>query len=184
MFKLEINDEAEAEALISQNVTSHITGIIHKVEELRSQVSVQQCWNCQNFGHLAKTCKCKTKCLIYEESHHHKGYPNREKRKSSQNVPIVNVASYKGCPAYKKQAFRQHVVDHEKSYAAILRQNTAPPQPQDKTFTFSAKQLVKFVANVAIQVAQPQVCYINSPRTQLTRSQVCVTEFQRLPKPI
>ena len=38
----------------------------------------------------------------------------------------------------------------------------APPQPQDKTFTFSAEQLVKFVANVAIQVAQPQVCYINS----------------------
>ena len=52
----------------------------------------------------------------------------------------------------------------------------APPQPQDKTFIFSAEQLVKFVVNVAINVAQPQVCYINSPRTQLTRSQVCVSE--------
>ena len=49
-----------------------------------------------------------------------------------------------------KQAFRQHVVDNQKSYTAILRQNMAPPQPQDKTFTFSAEQLVKFVANVAI----------------------------------
>ena len=36
-----------------------------------------------------------------------------------------------------------------------------PPQSQDKTFTFSAEQLVKFVANVAIQVAQPQVCFGN-----------------------
>ena len=50
------------------------------------------------------------------------------------------------------------------TYAVILRQYTALNQPQDKTFTFSADQLVKFFANVAIQVAQPQVCYINSPQ--------------------
>ena len=63
----------------------------------------------------------------------------------------------KGVQRTKKQAFRQHVVDNQKSYAAILPQNMALPQPQDKTFTFSAEQPVKFVANVAIQVAQPQV---------------------------
>ena len=154
MFKLEIKDEAEAEARILQNLTCHITCMIYNVEEFRSPVSVQQCWNCHNFGHSQSKC---TNC---------KG---------------PRIASYKGCPAYKKQAFGQHVVDNRKSYAAILLQNTAPPQPQDKTFTFSAKQLLRFVANVAIQVAQPQVCYINSPRTQLTRSQVCV-KFQTLPK--
>ena len=66
------------------------------------------------------------------------------------------------------------MVDNQKSYAAILRQNTAPPQPQDKTFTFSAEQLVKFVANVAIQVAQPQVCYINSPQDAIDKkSSMC-----------
>ena len=52
-------------------------------------------------------------------------------------------------------------MDSQKSYASILRQNPAPPQPQDKAFTFSVEQLIKFVANVAIQVAQPQVCYAN-----------------------
>ena len=87
MFKLEIQDEAEAEALISQNLTCHITGIIYKVEEFRSPVSVQQCWHCQSFGHSAETCRSKTKCLICGESHHHKGCPNREK--SSQNAPTV-----------------------------------------------------------------------------------------------
>ena len=76
MFKLEIKDEAEAEALISQNLTCHITGIIYNVEEFRSTVSVQQCWNCQSFGHFAKTCRSKTKCFISGESHHHKGCPN------------------------------------------------------------------------------------------------------------
>ena len=80
MFKLEIKDEAEAH--ISQNLTCHITGIIYKVEEFRSPASVQQCWNCQSFGHSAKTCRSKTKCLICGESHHHKGCPNREKKQS------------------------------------------------------------------------------------------------------
>ena len=77
------------------------------------------------------------------------------------NCKGLHVASYKGCPAYKKRAFRQHVVDSQKFYTSILCQNLAPPQPQDKAFTFSAEQLIKFVANVAIQVAQPQVCYAN-----------------------
>ena len=43
------------------------------------------------------------------------------------------------------------------------------PQPQDKTFTFSAEQLVKFVANVAIQVAQPQARCINSPQDAIDK---------------
>ena len=42
-----------------------------------------------------------------------------------------------------------------------LAPSPPPPQPQDKTFTFSTEQLIKFVANVAIQVAQPEVCYAN-----------------------
>ena len=62
---------------------------------------------------------------------------------------------------HTKKAFRQHVVDSQMSYASILCQNSAFPQPQDKTFIFSAKQLLKLVANVAIQVTQPQVCYAN-----------------------
>ena len=48
------------------------------------------------------------------------------------------------------------------------------PQPQHKTFTFSAEQLVKFEANVAIQVVQPQVCYINSPQDAIDKmSSMC-----------
>ena len=63
MFKLEIKDETEAEAFISQNLTCHVTAIIYKMEEFWSPVSGQQCWNCQSFGHFAKMCRSKTKCL-------------------------------------------------------------------------------------------------------------------------
>ena len=80
----------------------------------------------------------------------------------------------KGVRSTKKQAFRQHVVDNQKSSASILRQNLAPPQSQDKAFTFSADQLVKFVANVVIQVAQPQVCYVNPTQDAIDKkSSLC-----------
>ena len=145
------------------------------MEEFRSPVSLQQCSNCQNFGHWAKTCKSETKYLICGESHNYNVCSNKEKKQPKcANCKGPHVASYKVCPAYKKQASRQHVVENQKSYAAILLQNTALPQPKDKAFTFSAEQLVKFVANVTIQVAQPHVCYINSSYDAIDRkSSMC-----------
>ena len=101
--------------------------------------------------------------------------PNKEtKQAKCTNCKGPHVASYKWCPAYKKQAFRQHVVDNQKSYASILCQNLAPPQSQDKAFTFLADQLVKSVANVVIQVAQPQVCYANPTQDAIDKkSSLC-----------
>ena len=66
-----------------------------------------------------------------------------------------------GCPAYKDQAFRQHVVQNQVSYTSILKQ-TSPPSPS-KTFNFTAKQIVSLVTNVVIQVALPQPCTKNLP---------------------
>ena len=71
------------------------------------------------------------------------------------------------------------MVDSQKLYASILCHNSAPPQPQDKAFTFSAEQLVKFVANVAIQVAQPQVCYANPNQDAIDKkSSLCRRVFE------
>ena len=167
MFQTELSDPAEAEAITSNKITCPQTGIIFKVEEFHAPISVQQCYNCQNFGHSAKNCKAKIKCVICGEGHSHKGCPNREKKqpKKCGNCKGPHVANYKGCPGYKKQVFRQHVVDNQKSYASILKQNsTLPPQLKGDTFSFTANQLVKFVAIVAIQIAQPQVCYTNAPK--------------------
>ena len=175
MFQLELSDSAEAEALISSNITCPQTGIIFKVEEFRAPISVQQCYNCQHFRHSAKNCKAKTKCVICG-GHSHKGCPNREKQQPKcANCKGPHVANYKGCPAYKKQVFWQHVVGNQKSYASILKQNSAPtPQPRGDTFTFTADQLVKFVATVAIQIAQPQVCYTTAPKDAVDKkSSLC-----------
>ena len=121
MFKLENKDDTEAEALITENLICPITGITYRVEKFCTPTSVQQCWNCQSFGHSAKTCRYKAKCLICGERHHHKGCPNKERKQPKcVNCKGPYVASYKGRPTYKKQAFRHHMMDSQKSYASFL----------------------------------------------------------------
>ena len=134
-----------------------------------------RCYNCQCFGHSAKTCRSKQKCLICRGNHTHKGCPSKESRKPTcANCNGPHVASYKGCPEYKKQAFRQHVVNNQKTYASVVSQNTLPQFETSQTFNFTAEQLTKFVANVVIQIAQPQVCYPNPKQDTLDlKSSMC-----------
>ena len=175
IFQLEISDPAEAEALLSQNLMCNVTGIIYKVEEFRQTVSVRQCFNCQSFRHSAKNCRSKLKCVICGESNSHKGCPkNKAKQPKCANCSEPHVASYKGCPEYKKQAFRQHVVNHQKSYAAVVGQKPLTQPNNSQTFQFTAEQLTKFVANVVIQIAQLQVCYPNPKQDMLDlKSSMC-----------
>ena len=92
-----------------------------------------------------------------EKAIHSKDAQTEKKQPKCANCKGPHVANYKRCPVYKKQVFRQHVVDNPKSYASILKQNSAvPPQPKGDTFSFTANQLVKFEATMAIQIAQPQ----------------------------
>ena len=146
------------------------------MEGFRSPVSVRQCFNCQSFGHSAKNCRSWQKCLICGENHSHKGCPKKEARKPEcANCKGPHVASYKWCPEYKKQAFRQHVVNNQKTYASTVRQNTLPqPKTSNEAFSFTAEQLTKFVAYVVIQIAQPHVCYPNPKQdTQDLKSSRC-----------
>ena len=174
IFQLELSDPAEAEALLSQYLMCNVTGIVYKVEEFRQPVSVRQCFNCQCFGHSAQNCKSKQKCVICGENHSHKGSPKKEaKQPKCANCSGPHVASYKGCSEYKKQAFRQHVVNNQKTYAAAVSQKSHP-QPKAQTFQFTSELLTKFVANVATQIAQPQVCYPNPKQDMLDlKSSMC-----------
>ena len=45
IFELEIKDDTEAEALIAENLTCPATGCIYRLEEFRTPISVQQCYN-------------------------------------------------------------------------------------------------------------------------------------------
>ena len=96
----------------------------------------------------------------------HTNCPNKEKRKPKcANCRGPHVANYRGCLAYKDQAFRQHVVQIQISYASVLKQ--ASPPPASNTFSFTAEQIVSLVTNVVIQIAQPQLCTKNLPEKQV-----------------
>ena len=143
------------------------TGIIFKVEEFRTTPSIQQCFKCQGFGHKAPNCTKKPKCAVCGEAHSHKNCPNKEKKKSkcANCRGPHDLINYKGFPAYKDQAFMQHVVQKQVSYASILKQ--ASPPPPSNRFNFTAEQIVSLVTNVVIQVALPQLCTKNLPEKQL-----------------
>ena len=130
-IKIKCDDQKQAEALISGALICQKTGIIFKIEEFRITPSIQQFFKCQGFGHKAKNCTKKQKCVVCGEAHSHKNCSNKDKKPQSvQTVGGLHVANYRGCPAYKDQAFRQHVVQNQISYASIVKQASPPPPKQ------------------------------------------------------
>ena len=146
-IKIKCDNPKQAEALISGALICQKTGILFKVEKFRITPLIQQCFKCQGFGHKAQNCTKKQKCVVCGEAHLHEKCPNKEKRTPKcANCRGPHVTNYRGCPAYKDQSFRQHVVHKQVSYASILKQ-ASPPAPNN-TFNFTAEQIVSLVTNV------------------------------------
>ena len=165
-IKIKSDDPKQAEALILGGLICQKTGIIFKVEKFRITPSIHQCFKCQGFGHKAQNCTKTQRCVVCGEAHSHKDCPNRNKNTPKcANCRGPHVANYRGCPAYKDQAFRQHVVQNQISYASIVKQ--ASPPPPNNTFNFTAEQIVSLVTNLVLQIAQPQLCTKNLPEKQV-----------------
>ena len=129
-----------------------------------------------NFWPSVRNCKAKIKCVICGEGHLHKGCPNREK--SNQNVLIAKdhmLLTIKGVQLIKNRYSINICGGQPKKLCLHFKANFRPAsQPKGDTFSFTANQLVKFVATVAIQIAQPQVCYTNAPKDTVDKkSSLC-----------
>ena len=156
-IKIKSDDPKQTQTLISRGLVCQKTGIIFRVEEFKTTPLILQCFKCQGFGHKAPSCT---------KNHLHKNCPNKEKRKPKcANCTEPRIANYRGCPAYKDKAFRQHMVLRQVSYATILKQ-ASPPSPSN-TINFTEEQIVSLVTNVVIQIAQPQLCTKNLPEKQV-----------------
>ena len=128
-IKIKCDNPKQAEALISGGFICQKTGIIFKVQEFRITPSIQQCFKCQGFGHKAQNCTKKTnRNALCVEVHSHKNCPNKDqKTPKCANCRGPHVANYRGCPAYKDQAFRQHVVQNQISYPSIATHSISQP---------------------------------------------------------
>ena len=164
-IKIKRDDPKQAEALISGELVCKKTGIVFRVDEFKTTPSILQCFKCQGFGHKAPNCTKNGNCVVCGEAHSHKNCQIKKKGSKCADCRGPHVASYRGCPAYKDQAFRQHVIQRQVSYATILKQ--ASPSPPSNTFNFTAEQIVSLVTNVVIQIAQPQLCTKNLPGKQV-----------------
>ena len=157
------------------------TGIIFRVEEFRTTPSIQQCFECRGFGHKAPNCAKNQECVVCSEAHLHKNCPNKEKRKPKcANCRGPHVANYRGCPAYKDQAFRQHVVQKQVSYVSILKQALPPPptthsisQP-NKLYPWSQMWQYKSLSHSCV----PKTCLQNKYR----QNSICQSRSQKLRK--
>ena len=104
----------------------------------------------------------------------------KDAQKKKQNSPNVQTVLghmlhlTKGVPNTKSRLSGNMWLTNQKSYAAVVSQNSLPQPKTTQTFQFTAEQLTKFVANVVIQIAQPQVCYPNPKQGMLNlKSSMC-----------
>ena len=75
------------------------------------------------------------------------------------------------------------MVNNQESYATAVGQKSFSQPKTPQTFLFTAEKLTKFVANVVIQIAQPQVCYLNPKQDMLDlKSSTGAEKFQMQPK--
>ncbi|GBM39875.1 hypothetical protein AVEN_254734-1 [Araneus ventricosus] len=74
-----------------------------EIEKYRQKRKATMCYNCSEFFHSAKNCKCKPRCIKCGEPHETRLCPIREK---IENPTCINckesghVASWRGCPKY------------------------------------------------------------------------------------
>ena len=171
-IKIKSDEPKQAEALLLGGLVCQKTGIILRVEEFKTTPSILQCFKCQSFGHKALNCTKKEKCVVCGEAHSHKNCPNKENQ--SLSAQIVGDLMLQTIEAVlhiiKDQAFRQHVVQKQISYASVLKQ--ASPPPTSNTFNFTAEQIVSLVTNVVIQIAQPQLCTKYLPEKQFMLNRI------------
>ena len=95
------------------------------------------------------------------EAHSHKNCPNKDQETlKCANCRGPHVANYRGCPAYKDQAFRQHVVQNQISYASIVKQASPPPPQQhiqfhSRTFCISGNKCGRTNRSATIVYQKP-----------------------------
>ena len=117
MFLAELKEAATAKALIAKkNLVCQKSGMVFKVEEFRAPPSIRQCYHCQGFRHSAENCRKQPVCVKCREGHSHRDCTKTQPKCGNCKGP--HVVSYKGCPYYRSQAFRQHIVSTQKSYAS------------------------------------------------------------------
>ena len=94
----------------------YIGPVSYEVGEYTPEVI--QCFNCQNFGHIGKHCHATHPVCVFcgVKGHRVKEKKCRTRRPRCYNCRGEHTASYRGCPAYKREKLAQTIkVDQKKN---------------------------------------------------------------------
>ena len=75
---LEVNTPEDANALINKGFNHDL--LVHPCEVYHQHLRIQQCYNCQGFGHQSRACKALTKCGRCALGHQSKDCPKKDTR--------------------------------------------------------------------------------------------------------
>jgi len=120
---IRINCTVESAKTLLQAPLITIRGAQCKVE--RKQVTVYRCYNCQQLGHIARTCKLMSRCVNCAEHHHHPG----ECRAASKcvNCDGQHRSSDVDCPAYRQ---RHEDLTSQRSESKHIQNTTRHSRPE------------------------------------------------------
>ena len=113
IFQIELKDPAEAKAIISNNLTCLKQGSFLRWKSVELQFRSGSVTTAKISDTRPKLVRLKSDVSSVEVTHT-EGAQMEKKQPKCANCKGPHVANYKGCPAYEKQVFRQHVVVNQK----------------------------------------------------------------------
>lgn len=115
----------------------HILGYIVKWEKLHASERLLQCYNCQNFGHAARYCNLKYRCVKCKEDHEPgKCSKSKEEKPQCVNCGNLHPANYRNCPFLieLRNKIRNKPLNQNKAVDA------PPPPKQTKSYSELLKE--------------------------------------------
>ena len=93
---LEVNTPEEANILIQKGFNFDL--LVHPCEAYHQHLRIQQCFNCQAFGHQAKACKALTRCGRCAGEHQSKACPKTNPSKCGACLGLGHTSWSGQCP--------------------------------------------------------------------------------------
>ena len=114
--------KVDPESVSDNTVPEHVT-VGYQCFPVKPYVPTpMRCFNCQRFGHTARTCRGKVRCATCGEMHEREAGTQCDREKKCANCGGPHSAAYRGCPKFKDQkAALQLKIQNRISYADAVK---------------------------------------------------------------
>lgn len=186
LWLIQLQAGSDANQLLQQRFFLHQNVVF----ERKKQNSIAQCKNCQLFGHSARNCNHKYRCVKCQESHLPGHCPRSLDQQLANDTPpacvncktIGHPANFRGCPYYtqilqRKQKQAQVQPPHQptqhsmrtadKSFASVLKKSSTTTAQPPNMFDFFDNECKKHFnmefAELQTKMKEFYPTYINLP---------------------